>query len=157
MFVNTEIGCILLQILLGNAGCPGKVFTMKIKSLHLVIAVVAILVLAGCEDAPNGWYKTNGGYINLNRVSNIETYGKVEINSQMIFNGGLSRVKIAQLRENIKKSDSTVKVSISGNINFDKNYVVDLPAGSNISREEALTIIDDWDMALARLERQLPE
>ena len=130
---------------------------MKFRFFYVALSAAAVLILAGCDNPPRGWYKTTGGYINLNRVNRIESYGKIENNGVMIFNGALSRENLNQVYENIHKADVNAKFNMAGNINFDKNYVIDLPAGNNVSREEALAIIDDWSVAMRRLERQLPE
>ena len=130
---------------------------MKLRFFYVALSAATVLILAGCDNPPQGWYKTTGGYINLNRVSRIESYGKVENNGVMIFNGALSKENLTQVYENVQKADANAKFNMAANISFDNNYVIEMPAGNNVSREEALAIIDDWSAAMTRLARQLPE
>ena len=130
---------------------------MKKMFLGTFIAGTALL-LTGCSDndAPRGWYKTDGGYINLNRVNYIDCKGYIAADKTLL-NGPLTVEKLLEARKAVQKMDDYILVTMNGSITFDKSNIMELPGGVGIKRDDALKNLDKWLDALEQLRAQLPE
>ena len=129
---------------------------MKTMTLSLVMAVVIGCLFCGCDNTPVGWLKTDGGYINLNQVGNIESYGMVRIGDQTVLDGPLSEENLKKVRNALKKADKDSQVEMLGYIKFDKDYVMSLTDLKTVSRADAMKIVDDWAEVMDRIASQLP-
>ena len=130
---------------------------MKRINIFFAAGAAGLLMLCGCDDTPRGWFKTEGGYINLSQVACIETKGVIKINDAEIFSGTLDEEKLLQARSQVSNAASNSLVTLNAAIRFDKNNIVELSSGNNVSVSEALIIIDSWSVACEHLTEQLPE
>ena len=130
---------------------------MKCMNVALSAAAAGLLFLCGCDDTPRGWFKTEGGYINLSQVCCIETHGVIKINDAEIFNAPLDENKLLQARAAVSNAAADSHITLNAVIRFDKNNFVELSSGKGVSVSEALMIIDSWSVACEHLINQLPE
>ena len=129
---------------------------MKQITFLSAAAVMAVVLLCGCDNTPVGWLKTDGGYINLSQVCNIESYCVVKSGDKTLLSGAMSEENIKEVRSALKKMDKSSQIELQGFIKFDKDYVMTLTESKTVPRDEAMKIIDAWEDVMDRIAEQLP-
>lgn len=143
----------------------------KITALF-VAALSAVVLLSGCGEPPNHWYKTTKGYINLTRVTTVTTDVTLIVNDGknrivLMENEAVNSETVEKVLKKLENQEISEVLAFHGCITFDAIPVmfaitdkdgktVENKKIEKLSKEDIKRNLEDWLDIADDLKANLP-